>query len=98
MPGILASYAVLVSVLTFATLFERGHQTIWPPAVLHLAADCIIPLGALGVAPPTAIVYWMGAQVGACSIAYALVRRVGSRDAASDTPAQRRHQPGTADA
>jgi membrane protease YdiL (CAAX protease family) len=69
--------AVVVSVLTFlpfATLFERGRNTIWAPAVLHGAADCIIPLGALGLAPPMAIVYWMGAQVAACAIAVVLVR------------------------
>ena len=69
--------AVLVSVLTFlpfAMLFERGRHTIWAPGVLHFAADCIIPLGVLGLAPPTAIVYWMGAQVAACYIASASSR------------------------
>jgi hypothetical protein len=70
----------VLTFLPFATLFERGGNTIWAPAVVHFAADCIIPLGVLGLAPPAAIVYWMGAQVAACCIAYVLVQRVGPRD------------------
>jgi membrane protease YdiL (CAAX protease family) len=70
--------AVLVAVLTFlpfATLFERGGNAIWAPAAVHFAADCIIPLGALGLATPLAIGYWMGAQVAACYLALVLARR-----------------------
>jgi hypothetical protein len=70
--------AVLVAVLTFlpfATLFERGGNTIWAPAVVHVAADCILPLGALGPATPLAIGYWMVAQVAACYLALVLAHR-----------------------
>jgi len=64
--------AILVAALTFlafAMLFERSRNTIWAPAVVHFAADCIIPLGALGLVTPVAVACWMIAQVVACYIA-----------------------------
>jgi membrane protease YdiL (CAAX protease family) len=64
--------AILVAVLTFvplAVLFERGNNTIWSPALVHGAADCILPLG---LESPLVIGYWMVAQVVACNVAAAL--------------------------
>jgi len=69
---VVGGLAILVAVLIFlpfATLFERGGNTLWAPATIHFAADCIIPLGALGLVTPMAIGYWMVAQVLACYVA-----------------------------
>jgi membrane protease YdiL (CAAX protease family) len=81
---VLGSIAILVSAMTFlpfALLFERGGNTIWAPAVVHFAADCIIPLGVLGLAPPLAIGYWMCAQILAVGLAGALTYAVSRRTA-----------------
>lgn len=96
---VVGALAILVAVLTFlpfAVLFERGHNTLWAPAVVHFAADCIIPLGALGLVTPIAIGYWMIAQVVACYAAalavvlYPRTEPVATRGVRAATAARRR--------
>ena len=50
--------------------------------MVHFAAACIIPLGALDLAPMPVLGYWMVAQVVGCSVAAAPVTRI-SRDVLS---------------
>jgi hypothetical protein len=71
--GLVGVVVAVLTFLPFAVLFERGGNTIWAPAVVHFAADCIIPLGALGLVTPLALGYWMVAQVLTCYVAWALV-------------------------
>jgi hypothetical protein len=80
--------AIRVAVLTFvpfATLYEQGGNTIWPPAIVHFAAACIMPLAVLGLASPTVIVYWMGAQIVGCYAALFLVRWTERRPSLAGT-------------
>jgi membrane protease YdiL (CAAX protease family) len=58
--------AILVAVATFptyATLFERGRNTVWAPALLHFASDTIkLVIGAGALAEPatqTATLLWL---------------------------------------
>jgi membrane protease YdiL (CAAX protease family) len=67
--GGLAIGVAVLTFLPFALLFECCGNAVWAPAIVHFAAGCVIPLGALGLVPPLAIAYWMLAQIVACYVA-----------------------------
>jgi len=86
--GLLAILVAALTFLPFAVLFERSRNTLWAPSVVHFAADCIIPLGVLGLVTPVGIGCWMVAQIVACYIAAWRSTSLSSRHKTNGRPSQ----------
>jgi hypothetical protein len=71
--GLLATLVAIASALPMAYLFERGNNTIWAPALLHMGTHAI---RLVDIAEPyylTAVGIWLAMQIGMVFLVYAFL-------------------------